>query len=202
MLDDKQRVESPTRPAPPIVSQVAPKFAADSPANRPVIRRNFIVWYLGGLLAAIVAAITAPLLVYLYPPNASARTKIPVAIPLNTPLDAIPEGGAVQFNAPANTALVMTDGGGVNAAGNLTYGGFVTRVGGQLRALAITCPHLGCSYGLDNSGKRFLCPCHGSQFSLTGQVLHGPAVNPLSHLAWRPGNDANTVLIDGVNQSP
>src|SRR5260370_19678840 len=135
MLDDKQHVETPTRPAPRIVSQVAPKVADDSPPKGRVIRRNFIVWYLGGLLAAIVAAITAPLLVYLYPPNTPARTKIPIAIPLNAPLDAIPEGGAVQFNAPSNTALVMTDAGGVNAAGNLTYRGFVIRICGQVRAL-------------------------------------------------------------------
>jgi Rieske Fe-S protein len=196
-LDHEQRVTRPG-PSPRVVSEVAD----GSPARRRVTRRTFIVGYLGALLAVTVAAVTAPLLVYLYPPNTAGGARVPIAIPLDTPLDAIPEGGAVQFKAPRNAALVMTDGGGVNAAGDLTYGGFMTRVGGQLRALAITCPHLGCSYALDNSGKRFLCPCHGSQFSLTGQVLHGPAMNPLSHLAWRPGEDANTVLVDGLDQSP
>ena len=104
-----------------------------------------------------------------------------------------------MFNAPPNTALTMTDGGGVNASGNLTFGGYLTRVGGELHALAITCPHLGCSYGLDDTGKRFLCPCHGSQFSLDGKVLHGPAVNPLSHLAWRRSDQPGVITIDGVN---
>jgi len=174
--------------------------AVPSADVKPLTRRNFIVWALAGLLGAIVAAITAPILVYLYPAKTAATTNTPIRIPLGTPVDAIAEGGAVQFDAPANTALVMADGGGVNAAGNYTYGGYFTRVGGRLHALAITCPHLGCSYGLDTGGNRFLCPCHGSIFNLEGQVLHGPAVNPLSHLTWRPDDQPDVVLVDGVNQ--
>ena len=168
--------------------------------NRPT-RRNFIVWALGGLLGAIVAAVTAPILVYLYPPKTAATAGTLIRIALGTPVDGIGEGGAVQFDAPPNTALVMADGGGVNAAGNYTYGGYLTRVGGRLHALAITCPHLGCSYGLDTGGKRFLCPCHASVFNLEGQVLPGPAANPLSHLTWRPGDQPDVVMVDGVNQA-
>jgi Rieske Fe-S protein len=171
-----------------------------TPGRKALTRRNFIVWALGGLLGAIVAAITAPILVYLYPAKTAATTRTPIRVSLGTPIDGIAEGGAVQFDAPANSAFMMADGGGVNAAGNYTYGGYFTRVGGQLRALAITCPHLGCSYGLDTGGKRFLCPCHGSIFNLEGQVLHGPAVNPLSHLPWRRGDQPDVVLVDGVNQ--
>jgi Rieske Fe-S protein len=167
---------------------------------KALTRRNFIVGALAGLLGAIVAAVTAPILVYLYPAKTAAATDVPIRIPVGTPLEGIAEGGAVRFDAPANTALVMADGGGVNAAGNYTYGGYLTRVGGRLRALAITCPHLGCSYGLDTDAKQFLCPCHGSIFDLEGRVLHGPAANPLSHLTWRPGDQPDVVLVDGVRQ--
>src|ERR1700730_4018284 len=111
--------------------------------NRPT-RRNFIVWALGGLLGAIVAAVTAPILVYLYPPKTAATAGTLIRIALGTPVDGLGEGGAVQFDASPNTALVMADGGGGNAAGNYTYGGYLTRVGGRLHALAITSPHLGC----------------------------------------------------------
>lgn len=166
--------------------------------RRVVTRRTFIVWYLAGLLGAIVAAITAPILVFLYPP-AKGSARIPISITLDTAVDAIREGQAVQFNAPPNSGLVMTDGGGVNAAGDVTFGAYLTRSGGQLHALAITCPHLGCSYALNADSTRFLCPCHGSQFSLAGQVLHGPAVNPLSHLAWRRGDQPNVVIVEGRN---
>jgi Rieske Fe-S protein len=168
--------------------------------RRVVTRRTFIVWYLAGLLVAIVAAIAAPILVFLYPPM-KKNAKIAISITLDTAVDAIREGQAVQFNAPPTNGFVMTDGGGVNAAGDITFGGYLARSGGQLRAFAITCPHLGCSYGLNGDSTRFLCPCHGSQFSLAGQVLHGPAVTPLSHLAWRRGDQPNVVIIDGQDVS-
>jgi Rieske Fe-S protein len=192
IVDQTRRQTTEPRPAHP---------SGPPPAGvKSLTRRNFIVWTLAGLLGAIVAAVTAPVLVYLYPAKAGATAATRIRIPLGTPVDGIEEGGAVQFDAPANTALVMADGGGVNAAGNYTYGGYLTRAGGRLHALAITCPHLGCSYGLDTGGKRFLCPCHGSIFNLEGQVLHGPAANPLSRLTWQRGDHADVILVDGVNQ--
>jgi hypothetical protein len=77
------------------VTEPKPHSRIASPATevKPLTRRNFIVWALAGLLGAIVAAITAPLLVYLYPAKSAGTTVAPVRIPLATPLDAIPEGG-------------------------------------------------------------------------------------------------------------
>jgi cytochrome b6-f complex iron-sulfur subunit len=50
---------------------------------------------------------------------------------------------------------------------------------GGLLALSRTCTHLGCSVPWDETEKKFICPCHGSTFSLTGQVLTAPAPRPL-----------------------
>lgn len=162
-------------------------------------RRAFIVWYLGGLLGAIVVAATAPLGVFLWPNQGAASRARPVAIPLDRALDQFVDGEAFHFDAPANTAFVLADGGGVNSAGDLTYGGFLARAGGRLHCLAITCPHLGCNYALDSTGRAFECPCHGSRFSLSGSVLRGPATSPLSHLAFRPGDQGDTIVIEGVS---
>jgi Rieske Fe-S protein len=161
-------------------------------------RRAFIVWWMGGLLTATVAASAAPLIVYLVPPSGQNGPRTFVNVVLDTPVENVPDGGAVQFVSPPNFGFVLADGGGVNSAGDFTFGGFLTKVRGQLHMLAIKCPHLGCSYALDTPPTRFLCPCHGSQFDLTGKVLHGPAVNPLSHLTWRPSDQPNEVLIEGL----
>ena len=80
----------------------------------------------------------------------------------------------------------------------LKHGGFLTRDQGKLRAFAITCPHLGCSYAFDDGKKHFVCPCHGSEFALDGSVLHGPATSPLSHLTWQTGPATNEIEVDGL----
>ncbi|MHB1674029.1 MAG: QcrA and Rieske domain-containing protein [Acidobacteriaceae bacterium] len=42
------------------------------------------------------------------------------------------------------------------------------------------CTHLGCTVAYFPSDRDFHCPCHGSVFSPTGAVLHGPAPRPLN----------------------
>jgi Rieske Fe-S protein len=49
---------------------------------------------------------------------------------------------------------------------------------GEIFALSITCTHQGCEV---RKGKtKFECPCHGSQYDLSGKVLRGPASEPLT----------------------
>jgi Rieske Fe-S protein len=33
--------------------------------------------------------------------------------------------------------------------------------------------------GFNNAEKSWDCPCHGSRFSIDGDILHGPATDPL-----------------------
>jgi Rieske Fe-S protein len=48
-------------------------------------------------------------------------------------------------------------------------------------ALDLTCTHLGCT--VKGTPEGFACPCHGSRFASTGDVLKGPASRPLRRLA-------------------
>ena len=50
---------------------------------------------------------------------------------------------------------------------------------GSLLALSRICTHLGCSVPWDEEKNQFICPCHGSTFNLTGEVLTAPAPRPL-----------------------
>jgi len=50
---------------------------------------------------------------------------------------------------------------------------------GSFLALWQKCTHLGCSVPFAESENQFHCPCHGSMFDKTGQVVGGPAPRPL-----------------------
>jgi Rieske Fe-S protein len=161
-------------------------------------RRAFLAWWIGALLTATVATVVAPLAIYAFPPQGPNRGKQKIRVALTTSVAALAEGAATRFDAPAGMAFVMADGGEENAAGDPTFGGFLTREHGTLRAFAITCPHLGCSYAFDDGKKHFVCPCHGSEFALDGKVLHGPATSPLSHLTWSSVPGTDEIEVDGL----
>jgi menaquinol-cytochrome c reductase iron-sulfur subunit len=55
------------------------------------------------------------------------------------------------------------------------------------------CPHLGCYYDWYPQAGKFICPCHASVFSATGQVLGGPAPRPLDTLPCKIEN--GTLLV-------
>jgi Rieske Fe-S protein len=47
------------------------------------------------------------------------------------------------------------------------------------------CPHLGCKYQWNPDAHRFICPCHGSQYSELGAHEAGPALRGLDPLPLR-----------------
>ncbi|MGH2948446.1 MAG: Rieske 2Fe-2S domain-containing protein [Solirubrobacteraceae bacterium] len=51
--------------------------------------------------------------------------------------------------------------------------------GGAVTAVSPTCTHLGCRLNFNRAETSWDCPCHGSRFSVDGEVLQGPAVHRL-----------------------
>jgi glycine/D-amino acid oxidase-like deaminating enzyme/nitrite reductase/ring-hydroxylating ferredoxin subunit len=50
---------------------------------------------------------------------------------------------------------------------------------GQLHSLSPICPHMHCDVAWNNAERSWDCPCHGSRFTPTGEVLNGPAVTSM-----------------------
>jgi nucleotide-binding universal stress UspA family protein/nitrite reductase/ring-hydroxylating ferredoxin subunit len=51
---------------------------------------------------------------------------------------------------------------------------------GKVTTLSAKCTHQGCTVKWDAGENGWLCPCHGSRYSPTGQVVNGPAERPLA----------------------
>lgn len=55
---------------------------------------------------------------------------------------------------------------------------------GKLHVVSSVCTHMGCIVHFNNAEKSWDCPCHGSRFSVEGEVLEGPAYSNLA----KPGS--------------
>ncbi len=53
---------------------------------------------------------------------------------------------------------------------------------GKIIQLSAVCTHLGCAVNWNGAEKTWDCPCHGSRFDTEGNVLNGPAREPLQKL--------------------
>jgi menaquinol-cytochrome c reductase iron-sulfur subunit len=57
---------------------------------------------------------------------------------------------------------------------------FLRRIGKDVKAFQVICPHAGCSINFESSGKegKFFCPCHGASFDLAGTRINRPSPSP------------------------
>ncbi|WP_353948289.1 FAD-dependent oxidoreductase [Sporolactobacillus sp. Y61] len=60
--------------------------------------------------------------------------------------------------------------------------GAYKRLDDRLTIVDTTCPHMGCEVNWNQGERTWDCPCHGSRFRATGEVIDGPAQEPLKQL--------------------
>lgn len=78
------------------------------------------------------------------------------------------------FTAPDIEDLQKDSGGICKKNGNLVAAYKDTN--GEVHCISSKCSHLGCELTWNQGDKQWDCPCHGSVFSINGEVKHGPAV--------------------------
>ena len=98
-------------------------------------------------------------------------------------------GRTITINVDASPTLSAV---GAAAIAQTSLGSFLVARTAQdaFTALTAICTHEGCTVtGFANS--RYVCPCHGSQYTTSGSVVNGPAPRPLQQF---PTTFANGVL--------
>lgn len=63
----------------------------------------------------------------------------------------------------------------------------------QFTAVNLICRHKGCT--VEKEGEKFVCPCHGSEFTLTGKVTQGPAKGDLKVYETIFESDKGTITV-------
>jgi Rieske Fe-S protein len=63
-------------------------------------------------------------------------------------------------------------------------------------AMTLTCTHAGCDMGQHGSvsAQGVICGCHGSEFDPNGDVVRGPATQPLAHFAVTAATSGNLTV--------
>ena len=98
----------------------------------------------------------------------------------------------LDLNDPKNAALTAVDGSLVVAAPRDSIL-LVRSSATAVQAVSDLCTHAGCGVRYDHVNKILSCPCHGSQYTLAGMVLRGPAFRPLAK--YQTQLDASTNLL-------
>lgn len=145
------------------------KTTATDPTRRSFLGKLWIGLGLLGLLqtAGVVVA-------YLRPHRAKAK---------DDRVQSIVKTGAVEnFPLDSMTAFIS----GKFYLARLKDGGFL--------ALSRKCTHLGCTVLWVSKEKKFVCPCHSSEFDIRGQVLDSPASRALD--SYRVFIENNVVNVD------
>ena len=122
-------------------------------------RRGFLTKLWIGLGVVALIELIGVVIVYLRPRRFRANT---------ADREAVFEAGAVEaFQPNSVTAFVRAK----LYLCRLEDGGFL--------ALSRKCTHLGCTVPWVAKESRFACPCHGSAFDITGDIIESPAPRAL-----------------------
>lgn len=151
-----------------------PEGSEEGGAYTPVgSRRTFFGWVTKVAAGLIGLGLAIPLVGYVISPALKRRAQSWVEV---GQVDSLPEGEPSQLEYVA----IVRD--GYLEAKTQKAVWAVKHPDGDVTVFAPLCTHLGCGYHWDRTDRRFKCPCHGSAFDVTGEVLAGPAPRALDRL--------------------
>ena len=139
-------------------------------------RRDFLKLVIGAMSALVAAALAVPLIGTIIGPS-FRKTGIEWTKVGDTSSLAVEEPINMKFPYKTEDAYIRE---------TVTHSVWVVKHSTKdLTVFSPICVHLGCHFDWHPEIKEFICPCHGSVYSITGKVLGGPAPRPLDTLPGR-----------------
>lgn len=111
-----------------------------------------------------------------------------------SPGNSEPTGNQLTLNLAENPELQQVGGFKTIQLGSTPAIVFRTGASAFL-ALSRVCTHQGCTVSWQSSAKKFQCPCHGSEFDGSGNVIKGPAARKLTTYTTKYQADANKLVV-------
>ena len=87
----------------------------------------------------------------------------------------------VRLPAVERRDLMAPGEGGIIERTGEAFAAYVDEHGTQ-HLFSARCTHMGCTVGWNRAEHTWDCPCHGSRFRPTGEVISGPAEAPLAQV--------------------
>lgn len=159
---------------------------ATSDCYSPVgTRRKFFQWVTRAAAGLIGVSLAIPLVGYVVSPALKRRDKAWVEV-----------GGVDELTAgvpkPLDYIATIRDGYVETKMQKAVWA--VKQTDGRVTVFSPMCTHLGCGYAWDDGEKKFKCPCHGSVFDVSGEVVAGPAPRQLDRLPSKVENGRLLVI--------
>ena len=139
-------------------------------------RRGFLKFLIGAFSTLIALALGIPLIGVLIGP--STRVKKP-------PWAKVEDITSLAVDQPVNFKFPLKTEDAYLRETTIHDVWVIKHSSSEVTVYSPICPHLGCHYDWHADGNEFICPCHGSVYSMTGKVLGGPAPRPLDTLSWK-----------------
>ena len=180
--DMPTETDPPTKAEPPIEAERLQGQGA-------LTRRSFVVRAMVAIGALIAAMVAIPVAGFAAMPFFRAHTPMKLLAGMVVPTarsDTWTDAGPLTDYKVGEPRLVplqreITDGW---VTGTTTVAVYVVReTETETRAFDIHCTHLGCPLSFSSGAGKFVCPCHGGNFDIEGNVTGGPPPRPMIQYA-------------------
>jgi len=95
-----------------------------------------------------------------------------------------------KLNIPDETAKVEKGKAAITEVNGYKVGVY-RDYSGKLHYVSTTCTHLGCELKWNSAELSWDCPCHGSRFTYTGEIIEGPALESIKTMESGLGKETD-----------